>query len=94
MDTGSTKAFTMGELTQRLFTPMKPDIVVGPALSDVAQATGTLLGIEAIDTVQISYWAASSLLSNKALYPRLMRTYPTDLATTTALCNFWRTIMG
>ena len=94
MDTGSTKAFTMGGLTQQLFTPSKPDIIVGPARSEVAQATATILGIESIDTVQISYWAASPLLSNKALYPRFMRTYPTDRATTAALCDFWRTTMG
>ena len=94
MDSGSTKAFAMGELTQRLFTPSKPDLFIGPARSDVARATATILGIEAIDTLQISYWAASPLLSDKALYPRFMRTYPTDKATTAALCDFWKTTMG
>ena len=94
MDTGSTKAFAMGELTQRLFTPRKPDLVVGPAISAVSQPTATILGIEAVDTLQVSFWAASPLLSNKALYPRFMRTYPTDQATTAALCDFWKTSMG
>ena len=94
MDTGSNKASSMSGLTQRLFTPSKPDVVVGPAISDVAQATATILGIESIDTAQVSYWAASPKLSNKALYPRFMRTYPTDQATTAALCDFWKTTMG
>ena len=61
LDTGSTKAFAMGELTQRLFTTSKPDLVVGPAKSSVAQPTATILGIEAVDTLQISYWAVQWL---------------------------------
>ena len=63
-DTGLTKAFAMGELTQRLFTPQKPDLVVGPALSDVAQPTATILGIEAVDTPQVPRWHVSPLLAN------------------------------
>ena len=94
MDSGSTEAYAMGRLTQRLFTPDKPDIVVGPGRSAVALPTATILGVEAVDTLQISYWASSPLLSNKALYPRFMRTYPTDQATTVALCDFWKTTMG
>ena len=94
LDSGSTEASAMGKLTQRLFTPDKPDVVVGPARSAVALPTATILGVEAVDTLQISYWASSPLLSNKALYPRFMRTYPTDQATTVATCDFWKTTMG
>ena len=94
LDSGSTEAHAMGKLTQRLFTPGKPDLVVGPARSAVVQPTATILGMEAVDTLQISYWASSPLLSNTALYPRFMRTYPTDQATTESLCDFWSATMG
>ena len=84
----------MGALTERLLTPWSPDLVIGPARSEVAQQSATILGTEAIDTLQVSYWASSPKLSDKSLYPRFMRTYPTDQATAFALCDFWKTTMG
>ena len=94
VDSGSTATVTLGALTERLFTPSSPDLVVGPARSEVAQQAATLLGTEAIDTLLMSYWASSPRLSDQSLYPRFMRTYPTDEATAAALCEFWKTSMG
>ena len=94
IDSGSISTVTMGALTTRLFTPAAPDVVVGPARSEVAQQAATLLGTDAIDTLQISYWASSPKLSDTSMYPRFMRTYPTDEATAVALCDFWKTTMG
>ena len=94
VDSGSTATVTMGALTERLFTPSSPDLVVGPARSEVAQQAATLLGTEAIDTLLMSYWASSPRLSDQSLYPRFMRTYPTDEATAAALCEFWKSSMG
>ena len=94
IDSGSSATVTMGALTERLFTPSAPDLVIGPARSEVAQQAATLLGTEAIDTLQMSYWASSPKLSDKSLYPRFMRTYPTDEATAAALCDFWKSSMG
>ena len=94
IDSGSSATVTMGALTERLFTPSSPDLVIGPARSEVAQQAATLLGTEAIDTLQMSYWASSPKLSDKSLYPRFMRTYPTDEATAAALCDFWKSSMG
>ena len=94
IDSGSSATVTMGALTERLFTPSSPDLVIGPARSEVAQQVATLLGTKAIDTLQMSYWASSPKLSDKSLYPRFMRTYPTDGATAAALCDFWKSSMG
>ena len=94
LDSGSTASVTMGELTERLLTPYAPDLVIGPPRSEPAQQAATLLGTGSIDTPQVSYWASSPKLSDKTLYPRFMRTYPTDQATAVALCDFWKTTMG
>ena len=43
---------------------------------------------------QISYWSTSTDLDDIALYPRFMRTIPTDQAAASSVCSFWKRQLG
>ena len=60
-------------------------MVVGPLRSTVSESVALLLGVR--DTPQISYGSSSPTLSDKALYPRFFRTFPSDATSAITICQ-------
>ena len=80
---------TAGKSVQALWDlKATPDVVIGAARSDVSATTAAITG--ALDIPQISYWSESTDLSDDSLYPRFMRTVPSQLAPASDLCSFWK----
>ena len=85
LDSGGTVAKSVQGLGDLSFGT---DAVIGPVRSDVSATTAAITG--ALDIPQISYWSQSTDLSDSVLYPRFMRTVPSQLAPATDLCSFWK----
>ena len=89
LDSGGTVAKSvraLGDLTSGT------DVVIGPGRSSVSTTTAAITG--ALDIPQISYWSTSTDLDDIALYPRFMRTIPTDQAAASSVCSFWKRQLG
>lgn len=89
LDSGGTVAKSvraLGDLTSGT------DVVIGPGRSSVSTTTAAITG--ALDIPQISYWSTSTDLDDISLYPRFMRTIPTDQAAASSVCSFWKRQLG
>jgi phosphatidylinositol phospholipase C delta len=86
IDSGSTPRHTLGRLTSpAVSADNAPHVVVGPLRSAVSEASALVLGVS--DTPQVSYGSSSPTLSEKALYPRFFRTFPSDASAANSICQ-------
>ena len=92
LDSGSTGPTSVLASTSTMYSWPVPNVIIGPARSTSSQASATVLGVA--DIPQISYWATSTDLDDTRLYPRFMRTIPTDLAPATSICKLWAVDLG
>jgi ABC-type branched-subunit amino acid transport system substrate-binding protein len=85
-DDGSDASLSVRNLFKMIDTDI-PDVVIGTDTSSSSRATAVVSGVFGIP--QLSYWATSSTLDNKADYPLFMRSIPTDDALAFSVCKYW-----